>query len=78
MLAYRPEDCKSKTKTETSCQEGLAEKHRLPTADKMVSDKDVVTLQMWINRVKLAIEERELDTVFRIMDASTGQEHYIL
>jgi hypothetical protein len=75
--AYRPTDFKSLNKMETQCQEGLVEAHRLPTPDKIATDVTAVTLQTWIDRVKVALQERGLDTVFRMVISPT-EEHYLL
>jgi hypothetical protein len=77
MLAYRPLDFKSQAKSEASCQEGLSESHRLSTPDKIAIDKGTtVTLQAWINNIKLTLEERGMDSVFRMREGL--QEHYLL
>jgi hypothetical protein len=76
MKAYRPQDFKSLAKAEKDCTEGLPESHRLSTPDKISSDTTVVSMQTWIERVKTALEERGMDSVFRMFDGTV--EHYLL
>ena len=78
MAAYRPEDFKSLAKVEKECMTGLAESHRLSTPDKIAvgNDTKLVSLQTWIDRLKKVIEDRGLDTVFRMIE--NGTEYYLL
>lgn len=78
MAAYRPEDFKSLAKVEKECMAGLPESHRLSTPDKIatVSDTKLVSLQTWIDRSKKVIEDRGMDTVFRMIE--NGVEYYVL
>ena len=79
MLAYRPTEFKAKTKSESCCSAGLVEAFHLSTADKIAEDKgetDMVTMQTWINQIKQVVEERGLDSVFRMVDGTT--ELYLL
>ena len=79
MLCYRPKDFKAKLKTEATCEEGLAESLRLGSADKMGGEKGgepVVTMQAWINKLKVILEARGMDSVFRMVNA--GPEQYLL
>ena len=77
--AVRPKEYKSWMKTEKQCQEGLAEVHHLTTPDKSGKD-DKLTLQAWIDRIKVAMENKGMDPVFRIVKGSgvTRTEDYIL
>ena len=79
MLAYRPTEFKAKTKTEASCSTGVAESFHLSTADKIAEDKGetgMVTMQIWINQIKQVLEDRGMDSVFRMVDGTT--ELYLL
>ena len=79
MLAYRPTEFKAKTKTETSCSAGLAESFHLTTADKLAGEKgetSLVTMQAWINQIKQIIEDRGMDSVFRMVNGAA--EQYLL
>ena len=78
MAAYRPEEFKSLAKVEKECMTGLPESHRLSTPDKIAtaSDTKLVSLQTWIDRLKKVIEDRGMDTVFRMIE--NGVEYYLL
>ena len=77
--AVRPRDYKSWAKTEKECQQGLAVEHHLSTPDKSGKD-DKLSLQAWIDRIKVAIEDKGMDPVFRIVNGTgaTRTEDYIL
>ena len=77
MKAYRPQDFKPLSKMETTCQEGLSASHRLSTPDKISTDATAVSFQTWIERLKASLEEKGMDSVFR-METGAGQEHYLL
>lgn len=79
MLAFRPTEFKAKIKTEASCSAGLVESFHLSTADKIASDKGetgLVTMQIWINQIKKTLEDRGMDSIFRMVDGAT--EQYLL
>jgi hypothetical protein len=73
-LAYCPEDFKSACKVEEGCQEGLPETKWLYLDEK----KSKITLTSWINALRVYMEERGLDSIFRLFDVSQGQETYLL
>ena len=77
MAAYRPEDFKSLAKVEKECMAGLPDSHRLSTPDKIATESEtkLVSLQTWIDRLKKVIEDRGMDTVFRMVE--NGQEFYL-
>ena len=73
-LAYRPEDFKSACKVEEGCQQGLPETKWLYLDQK----KSKITLTSWIDALRVYMDERGLDSVFRVYDASQGTETYLL
>lgn len=77
MKPHRPQDLKSKSKMETTCQEGLAASHRLSTSDKIATDATAVSFQTWIERFKASLEAKGMDSIFR-METEVGSEHYLL
>jgi hypothetical protein len=77
MLAFRPQDFKSMSKMEEKCQAGLAKAYHLSTPDKISTDKTTVSMQTWIDQVKKTVEERGMDTPFRMTQSAT-EEHYLL
>ena len=76
--AFRLEDMKGLQKTSASCEAGLPESHRLSTPDKVSSDSTAVPLLTWIGRARAEIEERGMDTVFRIVERGGASELYLL
>ena len=72
--ALRPEDYKGLMKTEETCKAGLPAKFRLDVSGKNTN----VTLTSWINYIHKYMEERGMDRVFRILNASTTSETYLL
>ncbi|WP_317204331.1 hypothetical protein, partial [Janthinobacterium sp.] len=78
MLAFRPKAYKERAKTEKECTAGLPASHHLSTPDKITSDGKAVSFKTWIDRVRHEIEQRGMDPVFRLIDAITGAEHYLL
>lgn len=76
--AFRLEDMKGMQKTAAACEAALPESHRLSTPDKVSSDTKAVTLLTWINRVKAELEERGMDTPFRIVQQGGVTELYLL
>ncbi len=64
MKAYRPQDFKSLSKMETTCQEGLSASHRLSTPDKISTDATAVSFQTWIEQLKVLLVEKGMDSLF--------------
>ena len=73
-LARRPTDFKSACTIESKAIEGLPEARQLG-ADEKTSK---ISLTSWVNSVRVYMEDRGLDTVFRIEDAISGKEVYLL
>ena len=73
-LARRPTDFKSVCTIESKAIEGLPEARQLG-ADEKTSK---ISLTSWVNSVRVYMEDRGLDTVFRIEDAISGKEVYLL
>ena len=76
MKAYRPSDFKSQVKMEESCTAGLPATHHLSTPDKLTTDTKAVSFKTWIDRIRDEIEQRGMDSVFRIQGQDS--EIYIL
>ena len=77
MKAYRPSNFKSQVKMEESCTAGLPGTHHLSTPDKLTTDaKGAVSFKTWIDCIRDEIEQRGMDSVFRIQ--GTDGETYIL
>jgi hypothetical protein len=76
--AYRPTDFKALQKMEKECEEGLPTTLRLSTPDKTATDASAVTLQLWIDRIKDALEARGMDSVFRMENAGATTEYYLM
>jgi hypothetical protein len=67
MKAYRPSEFKAQVKMEESCTAGLPATHYLSTLDKLTStDTTAVSFKTWIDQIRDEIEQRGMDTVFRI------------
>ena len=73
-LAWRPDDYKSASRVEEQCQKGLRVERQLSEDGK--SSK--ITLTSWITSLRVNLEERGLDTVFRIIDANNRTKAYLL
>ena len=76
MLAFRPKAYKERAKLEKDCMAGLPATHHLSTPDKITSDGKIVSFKTWLDRVRHEIEQRGMDSVFRVIDA--GSERYLL
>ena len=77
MKAYRPSEFKAQVKMEESCTAGLPATHYLSTPDKLTStDTTAVSFKTWIDQIRDEIEQRGMDTVFRIVEGDA--ETYIL
>ena len=72
--ALRPQDYKSLIKVEELCTQGLEAKLRLDVS----TSKSTVKLTHWIKEVKNYMEQRGMDTVFRILNYKTKKEYYLL
>jgi hypothetical protein len=73
LLALRPEDFKSAKSTEASLKQGADEAMWLFPADdinKVGSNK--ISLMSWMELIRHEMEERGMDTVFRIPKTGTG------
>jgi hypothetical protein len=73
LLALRPEDFKSAKSTEASLKQGADEAMWLFPADdinKVGSNK--ISLMSWMELIRREMEERGMDTVFRIPKTGTG------
>ena len=73
-LAWRPDDYKSAARVEEQCQKGLPIERQLSEDGKASK----ITLTSWITSLRVNLEERGLDTVFRIINNTTGAETYLL
>ena len=76
MKAYRPNDFKSQVKMEEACTAGLPATHHLSTPDKLTTDTKAVSFKTWIDRIRDEVEQRGMDSVFRIQ--GPDGEIYIL
>ena len=72
--AYTPPEFKFLQKTEEFCTEGLAASKRLDLAS---NTKSTVTLMSWIKKVQIYMEERGLDSVFRLYYYKNNKEYYL-
>jgi hypothetical protein len=73
-LARRPTDFKSASEIEKRATQGLPEDRRLSLDEKTSK----ITLTSWVNAMRSYIEDRGMDTVFRIFDPEADSEIYIL
>ena len=73
-LALRPIDFKSAYLIETAAMKGLPEGRRIGPDEK----DSPITLTAWVSALKAYIEQRGMDTVFRIYDADANTEIYLL
>ena len=76
VMAYRPQgDLRSQDRIYRYCTEGLEEERHLgPVED----SNTTVSITTWVAQIRHAMEERGMDTVMRIYNASTQQELYML
>ena len=65
---------KSASSIEQIATKGLAENWHIGTKEKTSK----ITLTSWVNSIKTYMEERGLDTVFGVYDASTDVKSYLL
>ena len=72
--ALRPEDYKGLMNTEDTCKAGLSARFRLDVRGKNTN----VNLTSWIDYILQYMEERGMDTVFRILNSNTTRETYLL
>ncbi len=73
-LARRPTDFKSAAQIEWKATVGLPKERRLSLDEKTSK----ITLTSWVNSIRNYMEERGMDTVFRIFDTSSNSEIYLL
>ena len=71
IMALRLQDYKSQLKVAKICSEGLHPKLHLDVEAKKGSP---VTLTSWVKHVREYMEERGLDTVFRIFNYKVNKE----
>ena len=71
IMALRPQDFKSQLKVDKICSEGLQPNQHLDVEARKGSP---VTLTSWVRHVKEYMEERGLDTVFRIYNYKVNKE----
>jgi hypothetical protein len=64
---YRPNDFKSKRKTEEDCEEGLGTENRLKTPEELTKDGDAILMTDWIGQIKLFMEKTGQDGVFHFV-----------
>jgi Zinc knuckle len=74
-MAMRPTYFRDAEKIFQYCTNGLPESQRLGPAQ---DDKSPVSITTWISQLRVAMEDRGLDTVMRIYNASNEQELYML
>ena len=67
-LCYRPTDFKNRFTVEAKLCEGLQESERLDTPAQTQKADAKVTLLTWITRIRDALENSGMDTVFRCVD----------
>lgn len=74
--ARRPNDLKSLSKVQESCEQGLPESRQLGTED----DKDSnITVSSWINEIRSNLEKKGMDTVFHVvLDTLPSSEKFLL
>jgi hypothetical protein len=65
--AYRPNDFKSKRKTEEDWEEGLGTENRLKTPEELTKDGDAILMTDWIGQIKLFMEKTGQDGVFHFV-----------
>lgn len=75
VLCYRPEDFKSMQKQHESLKAGLEPPKRLELPS---GNNKGIALTTWIQEVKLMIETKGFDTVFRVFDPKKNVEVYLL
>ena len=73
-LARRPTDFKSACTIEFKAIKGLPEASQLGTDEKTSK----IPLTSWVNSVRVYMEDQGLDSVFKIEDAISGKEVYLL
>ena len=78
LKCYRPEDFKNASQTEAKLETGLDDNRILKTAKEMEEFPKSISLTTWLSEVQCELEERGMDTVFRLFDPVTETEHYIL
>jgi hypothetical protein len=71
--ALRPQEWKSLIKSEEICTQGLAPSKRLDIASK----SGTITLTQWIKEISEYMEDRGMDTVFRIYNHASQSEIYL-
>ena len=74
-MALRPSDFKNLIKIEEYCKQGLDPKFRLDIAS---NTKSTITVIQWIKQVCTYMENRGLDSVFRMFNYKNGKEYYLL
>ena len=72
--AYCPTEFNFLSKVEEASTEGLAARHHLDVAS---NTKSTFTLMSWVKNVRIYMEERGLDSIFRIFNYKTGVETYM-
>ena len=73
--ARRPEDFRNAEKIESSCTKGLPEGYKLG----LDTETDyTITFTSWVSAIRTYIEERGMDTVFRIYDPAMDTEQNLL
>lgn len=75
VLCYRPEDFKSMQKQHESLKAGLEPSKRLELPS---GNSKGIALTTWIQEIKLMIETKGFDTVFRVFDPQRNVEVYLL
>lgn len=73
-MARRPIDFKSANSIEQIATRGLPENRHIGPDEKTSK----ITLTSWVNSTRSYMEERGMDTVFHVYDASAGTEVYLL
>ena len=72
--ARRPETFRDASNVEKACTKGLNPEYTLALEQK----KGKITLTSWVEKIREYIEDCGMDTVFRIWDAKTEKEIYLL
>ena len=72
-MARHPTDFKSANSIEQISTKGLAENQYIGIEEKTSK----INLTSWVKYIKTYMEERGIDTVFRVYDASTDFETYL-
>ena len=75
---YRPEDFKSASSIEAKLEEEFPEDRCLKSTEEMDDDPKAISLTLWLTEVQRALEERGMDTVFRLFNPNTDSELYML